>query len=97
MREYVIGVAVDNRFVGVSLVRTFSDGLGWISQLAVAPSMRGRGLGRALVLESFRRLVAAGATSLGLGVMAANRGALGLYRSLGLSIDREWQLWDAPE
>ena len=87
----------DERMVGASLVRTFSDGTGWISQLAVAPGERGRGLGRALVLESFRRLVASGASALGLGVMAANRGALGLYLDIGLSVDREWQQWELPD
>lgn len=96
VRDSVVLARRGDRFVGAALVRTFSDGLGWISQLAVVPDERRRGLGRSLVLESFGRLVSTGATSLGLGVSAANRGALGLYQSLGLNIDREWQIWDAP-
>lgn len=86
----------DERLVGVAIVRTFSDGMGWISQLAVAPAERGLGLGRALVSESFRRLVGGGASAVGLGVSAANRGALRLYLGLGLDIDREWMVWDGP-
>jgi ribosomal protein S18 acetylase RimI-like enzyme len=71
--------------------RIFSDGAGWVSQLAVARSERGRGLGRALLLESFRRRLAVGATLLGLSVQAVNRSAIGLYLDVGLTVDREWQ------
>jgi GNAT superfamily N-acetyltransferase len=76
---------------GAAIGRMFSDGTGWVSQLAVARNERRAGLGRALLLEALRRRVAAGATSLGLGVSATNRHALGLYLSVGLHIDREWQ------
>jgi ribosomal protein S18 acetylase RimI-like enzyme len=80
----------DGRLVGVAMGRIFSDGAGWVSQLAVAKSERGRGLGRALLLESFRRRVTAGATLLGLSVQGNNRDAIGLYLDVGLTIDREW-------
>ncbi|MGH8859988.1 MAG: GNAT family N-acetyltransferase [Jatrophihabitantaceae bacterium] len=79
-----------DRLAGVAMGRTFSDGTGWISQLAVAKDERGNGLGRALLLDALRRRRAGGATSLGLAVQADNRGALGLYLSCGLTIDREW-------
>lgn len=95
LRDSVVLACRDGHPVGVSIVGMFSDGQGWISQLAVAGSERGRGLGRALVLESLRRLVAGGATALGLGVQAENRGALGLYLALGLQIEREWQVWES--
>jgi mycothiol synthase len=80
-----------DRLVGVAMGRTFSDGTGWISQLAVARDARGMGLGRALLLEALRRRREAGATALGLSVQAENRGALSLYLAVGLHIDREWQ------
>jgi ribosomal protein S18 acetylase RimI-like enzyme len=48
------------------------------------------GLGRALLVESFHRLSATGVEILGLGVEAANVNALGLYRSVGLEVAREW-------
>lgn len=79
-----------DQLVGVSIGRIFSDGNGWIAQLAVARQERGHGLGRALLLESLRRRRAAGATSLGLAVQAENRKALDLYLDTGLQIDREW-------
>ena len=76
--------------VGAAIGRTWSDGTGWVSQLAVAKGERGHGLGRALLLESLRRRVAGGAHSLGLSVEVVNRTALALYESVGLRIDREW-------
>jgi ribosomal protein S18 acetylase RimI-like enzyme len=82
-----------DRLVGTAMSRTFSDGAGWVSQLAVARDERGRGLGRALLLEAFGRRLTAGATLLGVGVMATNRGALRLYTDVGLRIEREWQVY----
>jgi ribosomal protein S18 acetylase RimI-like enzyme len=76
---------------GAVLLRVFSDGVGWIVQLAVARAERGQGLGRALLLEGLDRLAALGAGKLGLAVIAGNRAALGLYLDVGLQIEREWQ------
>lgn len=84
-----------SRIVGVAMGRTWDDGTGWISQLATAADERGRGLGRAMLLEALRRRVAAGATSLGLSVQAANRGALRMYLSAGLEIDREFRTYSS--
>lgn len=61
-----------------------------------AKEERGRGLGRAMLLEALRRRVAGGATSLGLSVQATNRGALGLYLDVGLRVDREFRTYRAP-
>lgn len=79
-----------DRLVGVSTGRIFSDGTGWIAQLAVAKDERGHGLGRALLLDGLHRRRVAGATALGLSVQAENRNALALYLDAGLEIDREW-------
>ncbi len=75
---------------GVAMCRTFAGGIGWVHQLAVGRPDRGIGLGRALLVESFRRLSATGVDILGLGVEAENTNALGLYRSVGLEVAREW-------
>jgi ribosomal protein S18 acetylase RimI-like enzyme len=83
-----------DRLVGVATGRIFSDGTGWIAQLAAANDERGRGLGRALLLDGLRRRRAAGATMLGLAVQAENRGALKLYLAAGLEIDREWMEYE---
>lgn len=87
---------VGDDLAGVAIGKTFSDGSGWIAQLAVAHEHKGRGLGRALILEAFRHRVAGGATQLGLGVSADNPDALRLYLSVGLEIDREWRHFAPP-
>jgi mycothiol synthase len=85
-----------DRLVGAAIGRQFSDGTGWVAQLAVARDERGRGLGRALLLECMRRQVSGGATTLGLAVIATNRSALQLYLDVGLTVDREWQTFRPP-
>jgi ribosomal protein S18 acetylase RimI-like enzyme len=86
----------DDRLIGAALLRLFSDGTGWVGQLAVARSERQRGLGRALLLASLDELVQSGATQLGLSVVTTNRSALQLYLGVGLVVDREWQTLAAP-
>jgi ribosomal protein S18 acetylase RimI-like enzyme len=81
------------RIVGAVLGRIWDDGTGWVSQLAVARDERRHGLGRALLHAALSNHVAAGATSLGLGVQAANESALRLYLDAGLQIDREWRTY----
>lgn len=83
----------DGRPVGWVAGRVYPDGRGWVQQLAVARAERGRGLGRALLLHSLADLVAHGATSLALGVEAANEHALGLYRDVGFHITREFRVY----
>lgn len=75
---------------GCAITRTFTGSVGWVTQLGVARSARGLGLGRALLIEACRRLGAKEARIIGLGVEAENSNALGLYRSLGFEIAREW-------
>jgi mycothiol synthase len=85
----------DRRPVGWVSGRLLESGRGYISTLAVATSERGRGLGRALLVRAFSDLQAAGANGLALDVEAQNEGALGLYRSLGLEVKREWRIYAA--
>src|SRR5919108_165597 len=86
----------DGRPVGWVVGRVFSDGRGWIQQLAVARSARGLGLGRALLLHSLAELRSRGATSLALGVQAENEKAIGLYRDIGFQVTREWRVYARP-
>jgi ribosomal protein S18 acetylase RimI-like enzyme len=73
--------------------RVLDGGRGYITTLAVAASERGRGLGRGLLLHAFADLQQAGARELTLAVEAENETALGLYRSVGLEVEREWQIY----
>jgi len=58
--------------------------VGWVA---------GRGLGRALLLHAFADLQVAGGRDLTLEVQAENAAALGLYRSVGLEVEREWRIY----
>ena len=86
----------EGRAVGWVAGRVFSDGRGWVEQLAVARSARGAGLGRALLLHSLAELHERGATSLALGVQGENENAIGLYRDVGFDVEREWRVYSRP-
>lgn len=59
------------------------DGLGGIYGLGVLPEYRGKGYGRAILMDGVNRLKAAGAAEVMLQVATGNRNALGLYESCG--------------
>jgi len=61
----------------------FLEGAGYVRQLIVDPNARRLGVGRALMNEVRRRLVAAGATRWALNVKPHNTAAIALYESLG--------------
>ncbi len=62
---------------------------GWVSHLGVRPAYRGRGLGRAALLEGFSRLRRAGFDRAGLHVDSGNASAIQLYESVGMRVTRE--------
>ena len=74
--------------------RSGEPGLGWVGTLCVRPRWRRRGLGEALLLESFGRLRDRGLTRVGLGVDAENvTGALRLYERAGMRRVRQGDNW----
>jgi len=60
---------------------------GWVNYLAVDPAYQGRGLGRLLMHEAERRLLAAGCPKINLQVRTPNEHAVAFYRHLGYHID----------
>jgi ribosomal protein S18 acetylase RimI-like enzyme len=60
---------------------------GWIYHLAVHPDRQGRGIGRMLMDELERRLLATGATKLNLLVEQGNAAVADFYRKLGYATD----------
>lgn len=65
-------------------------GAGWIAGLGVRRPWRRRGLGRALLLRSFRQLYERGQRRVSLNVHTENpTGATRLYESVGMRVERE--------
>jgi ribosomal protein S18 acetylase RimI-like enzyme len=73
---------VDGQVVGKVHLQLLS-GLGGIYGLGVKPEFRGKGLGRAILLDGVKRLKAAGAGEVMLQVATENANALHLYESCG--------------
>ena len=69
--------------------------VGWVSVLGVRRLWRGKGLGRALLLESFRRLAASGCRRAVLGVDASSlTGAHKLYESAGMHVVSTFDIYE---
>jgi mycothiol synthase len=84
-----------DRIVGVAIGMDYSSETsneGWVQQLAVNRDYRGRGLGRALLHESFRRFKAMGWDRAGLST-DSRTGALALYEHVGMHVDRSFTHW----
>ena len=82
-------VAVDREtgmVCGLSLTSLVSPASGHITQLCVAPEMRGRRLGYELLRYSLRALEEAGCRSVSLTVTSSNREAIALYERTGFTI-----------
>jgi GNAT superfamily N-acetyltransferase len=76
----------DGRLAGA--VMTGYDGhRGWVNYLAVDPAYQGHGLGRLLMREAERRLLAAGCPKVNLQVRTSNERAVAFYRHLGYDTD----------
>jgi ribosomal protein S18 acetylase RimI-like enzyme len=68
---------------------------GWVGALGVLPEWRRRGLGLALLRESFRRIHATGETVVALGVDSQNpTGATRLYERAGMRALWRADVWE---
>lgn len=84
--ELLLVAVEDDRLVG-SVMIGYEGHRGWINYLAVAPELRRRGLGRALMAEAERRLLALGCPKVNLQVRAGNESVVAFYERLGYSVD----------
>ena len=73
-----------------------ADAAGWITQLGVVPSARGRGIGAALIGEAVRRMRSAGEETITLNVNVDNQPAAALYRRLGFTRTGRRARYQAP-
>jgi ribosomal protein S18 acetylase RimI-like enzyme len=60
---------------------------GWVNYLAVEPELQGRGLGRQMMAEAERRLLALGCPKIQLQVRKDNVDAIAFYQRLGYTED----------
>jgi len=87
---FLVGV-VDEAVIA-SVMAGYEGHRGWMNYLAVAPRVRGRGYGRALVEHVERLLLERGCPKINLQVRASNPAAVAFYRRLGYAQDESISL-----
>jgi ribosomal protein S18 acetylase RimI-like enzyme len=85
-------VGVIDAALMASVMAGYEGHRGWMNYLAVAPRLRGRGYGRALVEHVERLLLERGCPKINLQVRASNPEAVAFYRRLGYAQDESISL-----
>jgi mycothiol synthase len=68
---------------------------GWVAEVGVVPSHRGRGIAAALLRSSFATFAERGLRRVLLNVDAKNpTGATALYERVGMRVVKRWDLWE---
>ena len=82
---------------GISLASLVARDTGHITQICVAPSHRGTGVGYELLRRSLLALAEHGCDRVSLTVTAANHSAVRLYQQMGFTLRREFAayVWDS--
>jgi mycothiol synthase len=84
----------DGELLACALHWKESQGRGWVKDIVVCKSERGRGLGEALLQHAFRAYAERGADRVGLKVDSSNpTGAPQLYERLGFVTDQRLGIW----
>lgn len=84
------------RPIGALTARLF-DERGWVGELGVLASHRGRGVGGALLRQSFATFADRGIRRVMLNVDTQNpTGATALYERVGMTVANRWTLWERP-
>lgn len=90
--DWQLPLALDGgHVVGSAVLLTYPEG-GWVQQIAVRESERGRGIGAGLLDHAFATFASRGETSVGLST-DSRTGALGLYEKVGMSVVRSYTNW----
>jgi len=77
---------IDGSIVATAMVG-YDGHRGWINYLAVSPDAQRRGIGRAMMTEAERRLLALGCPKVNLQVRATNAAVVRFYSALGYTED----------
>jgi len=76
--------------------RSYSTWLGhygiWLEDLYVTPTMRGRGIGKALLARLARIAVEEGCPRFEWDVLNWNEPAIAVYRGIGATVQKEWSI-----
>jgi ribosomal protein S18 acetylase RimI-like enzyme len=88
--SYAATDAQSGALCGMSLASLVANDVGHITQVCVAPSQRGTGLGYELLRRSLLALAAHGCRSVSLTVTASNETAARLYERMGFTQRREF-------
>ena len=96
----LVAVSSFGELAGLSLASVVNDRTGHITQICVAPSFRGTGLGYELMRRSLLRLLHAGCRRVSLTVTSTNKDAIHLYERMGFRTVRQfhayvWEGWRA--
>jgi mycothiol synthase len=84
----------DGELVACALHWKESNRRGWVKDIVVRESERGRGLGKALLQHGFRAYADRGVHQVGLKVDSSNpTGAIQLYERLGFAVDQRQGSW----
>ena len=94
----LVAISSIGQLAGLSLASVVNDRTGHITQICVAPSFRGTGLGYELMRRSLLRLLHAGCRRVSLTVTSSNEEAIRLYVSMGFRTVRQfhayvWEGW----
>ena len=87
MQPELFLVAIESGAVIGSIMAGYDGHRGWISRIAVLAAKRGAGIGRALIDEAERRLIAIGCAKINLQVVTENADVVGFYRRLGYEVE----------
>lgn len=84
---FLVGVEEGNGQIVGSIMGGYEGHRGWVNYLAVHPDVRGAGLGRALMAELEKLLLALGCPKVNLQVRGDNTDALAFYAAIGYGVD----------
>ena len=82
-----VGIRDTSRLVACAADTSSATGVGHLSSIAVHPSARGRGLGRAVTAALTRQLFAEGCDLVTLGMYTSNAAGRAMYDALGFADD----------
>lgn len=80
-------VAIVDGAIAATLMAGYEGHRGWINYLAVDPTLRRRGIGRALMAEAELRLRQLGCPKINLQIRRDNREAIAFYERIGFRED----------